>query len=564
MPALARAGNPYNTMPAVHSFRPLPLSPPGTDHDVPHIPPVLSVHPGTDFDMTSPPGHYLGTTPERTRLQPRRTSALSYQNSPARDFRDRSHSRNPRNLVVVIPPPDLPFHQGQLGNVLSIGPRHRLSQGSLMPLFPSVGIRVLVSDALTHSPQMFGQLNAIAREYNFPSTVGLCLYLHINENGITMTPRISDDSWQYLFGHLFEARPPSGGQQLPIGGSIEFDIDLNKARWFDAWVSGTLRDSDPSSPVATFQTSWGAHWRGETQTVNVDEQPAEDRWDASGSHTLVTNSRPGTLRHLPKKLSLVDRLESHLHVPPRLHNHPGHPDSPQTQGTDALSPVPQSATPQVVKGDLERRVNSWRATTELYPVSMTETYQPAPDVGVSVDVTAMDEYALGHNFRQAVNIDEYLWSITSAGPRSPAMKSPIASSRPSSVHLDRRANGTAPLTPTTLTSWGPTDGEWYSIISSTSRLPSPDMGERMIEDIMAPKLRAVWGNSFGWRSAMTWKKVYPYSAAQTKSMVQVQLQDSNGLVFQYPNLVICKWSLSRRMVCPLTVNPRRPTRRLSP
>lgn len=374
---------------------------------------------------------------------------------------------------------------------------------------------------------MFGQLNAIAREYNFPSTVGICLYFHVNQNGVTMTPRISDDSWQYLFGHLFEGRS-SSGQQLPIGGSIEFDIDLNKARWFDAWVAGTLRDSDPAFlPVATSQ-AFGIHSPGESQTTNADEQAVEDRWDASASHTLVTNSRPETLRHLPRKLSLVERLDSHVvQVPPKSKNDLDHPDSPP----HALSPIPQSAIPKVTKRDLERRVNSWRATTELYPASMTDTYQPAQDVGASVGVTIMDEYALEHNIRKAANNDERLWLLTPVEPRSPVM-APIAP-----VHPDHHANQTAPPT---VTSWGPTDDEWYSVASSTSRLPSPDMGERVVEDIMAPRQRAVWGNSFGWRSGMTWKEVYPYSAIHTKSTIQVLLQDSNGQVLQYPNLVICK------------------------
>ena len=188
---------------ALHSFRRLPPSP---DHDSSHIPLLsLSVNPVADFDMTSAAGHYLGATPERTRVESRRTSTLPYQKTGARDFRDHSHSRSPRNLLVVIPPPDLPLDQAHLGNVLSMGPRNRLSQGILMPLFSSVGISVICRpspDPIIRFLQMFGQLNAIAREYNFPSTVGLCLYLHINENGITMSPRISDDSWQYLFGHL--------------------------------------------------------------------------------------------------------------------------------------------------------------------------------------------------------------------------------------------------------------------------------------------------------------------------------------------------------------------------
>jgi hypothetical protein len=38
---------------------------------------------------------------------------------------------------------------------------------------------------------MYGQLTAIAREFNFPSPVGLCLYLHVTEQGISIARRIS-------------------------------------------------------------------------------------------------------------------------------------------------------------------------------------------------------------------------------------------------------------------------------------------------------------------------------------------------------------------------------------
>ncbi|KAF9247076.1 hypothetical protein BU15DRAFT_57990 [Melanogaster broomeanus] len=513
-------------MPSVHSLPPVPpLSPPETDQDLSHVlhgePSFLRA--GAELERNPATAHYLDATPEHPRLLPRRTSMLSYQNSGPRDLRDRNHARSPRNLVVVIPPPEFPLDQGQLGNVLSMGPRHRLSQGILMPLFPS----------------MYGQLNAIAREYNFPSTVGLCIYLHICENGITMTPRISDDSWQYLFGHLFEGRPPTNGQQLPIGGSIEFDIDLNKARWFDAWVSGTLRDHpDPTFPPAVPSHSSSAHhWRGESRTTIPDEQqPIDERWDTSGSQTLITNSQPA-LRHVPKKLSLVDRLESHAVHPAQKPEVP--PSSPPTlQIVHPLSPIPQSAIPQIAKTELERRVNSWRASTELYPVSMAEAYQPTPDANVAATGAAMDEYALERDPREAVNLAEYSWSVTSAGPISPALESTVSSCRLASVHLDRRANGSVPLTPETATSWGPADDDLCLDVASVSRLPSPDLGERFVEEIEAPKHYAVWGSSFGWRSAMTWRKIYPYSVGQEKSVIQVQLEGSSGLVPHYPNLVI--------------------------
>ncbi|KIJ70530.1 hypothetical protein HYDPIDRAFT_23631 [Hydnomerulius pinastri MD-312] len=512
-------------MPAVQSLRHLaPLSPPETDQESYHTHHGASsfLGAGVELDGNAYAGHSLGATPERSRLQPRRTSTLSYQNSNARDLRDRSHARSSRNLVVVIPPPDFPLDQGQLGNVLSMGPRHRLSQGILMPLFPS----------------MYSQLNAIAREYNFPSTVGLCLYFHITENGITMTPRISDDSWQYLFGHLFEARSPAGGHQLPIGGSIEFDIDLNKARWFDAWVSGTMRDIDPPIPLpAPSRSSSAHHWRGDSRTTNAeDQQAADERYDISGSQTLATNSRPATLRHLPKKLSLVDRLESQAqNVAPRSHILPDSP--PMTQTAHALSPIPQSAIPQTAKAELERRVNWWRANAQLDPASMAEAYQPVPDSAVAVTMAVMDEYALEREIREEINLADYTWSVTSAGPPSPAPESPLSPYRLPSVHIDRRANGSVPLTPSTATSWGPPDEDWYSVVSSISRLPSPDLGERMIEDTEAPRRKAVWGTSFGWRFASTWQKVYPYAVEQAKSAVRVQLP-SGGLTPQYPNLVI--------------------------
>ncbi|KAF9221998.1 hypothetical protein BS17DRAFT_229063 [Gyrodon lividus] len=513
------ASDPYHTMSAIRSLRRVPpLDHLETDQDSSHVPHGASSLLGAGAELDG----NLGSTPTRLRLQPRRTSMLSYQNSSARDHRDRSHARGPRNLVVVIPPPDFPLDQGQLGNVLSMGPRHRLSQGILMPLFPSIS----------------GQLNAIAREYNFPSTVGLCLYLHICENGITMTPRISDDSWQYLFGHLFENRSPTTGQQLPIGGNIEFDIDLDKARWFDAWVSGTLRDPDPMFPlVVPSHSSSAHHWREDSRTTNADEQQhIDERWDASGSQTLATNSRSATLRHLPKKLSLVDRLEAQA-----VHSIPEHqvlndlPPMPQT--VLPLSPIPQSAVPQTSKTELQRRVNSWRTTTELCPVSMAEAYQLAPDAGVPAAAT-MDEYALRHDPREAINLAEYNWSVTSAGPITPVLESPVSSCRLPSVHLDRRVNGSVILTPTTATSWGPADDDLYSGVSSVSRLPSPDLGERTVEDTEAPRHYAVWGSSFGWRSAMTWRNVYPYSVNQEKSAIEIQLQGSSALVPHYPNLVI--------------------------
>jgi len=67
---------------------------------------------------------------------------------------------------------------------------------------------------------MYGQLTAIAREFGLPSVSGVCVYLHM-EGGAAMAPRISDDTWSMLWGHLFDdmAQPTTG---LPIGGRSKF------------------------------------------------------------------------------------------------------------------------------------------------------------------------------------------------------------------------------------------------------------------------------------------------------------------------------------------------------
>jgi hypothetical protein len=131
---------------------------------------------GHDAHLPSPPEtdtdfftQHAGT-PESEAL-PRRTSTLAYRTTPLRDpARERSIAHLSRWLVVVVPPEALLPHLG--------GPAVRASQGTLMPLLPT----------------LYAQLTAIAREFSFPSAVGLCLYLHINEHGLVLTPRSGSDA----------------------------------------------------------------------------------------------------------------------------------------------------------------------------------------------------------------------------------------------------------------------------------------------------------------------------------------------------------------------------------
>ncbi|KAG2141733.1 uncharacterized protein EDB93DRAFT_621944 [Suillus bovinus] len=472
------SSHPYHTMPAIHSSQndhPLPLSPPETDQEsLPVQLPQASLIAGAELEQL---GHSALGFPERSKFQSRRTSTLPYQNSGVRDNRDRTPSRASKYLIVVLPPPDFPVDHGQLGN---LGPRHRLSQGILMPLLPT----------------MYGQLAAIAREFNFPSTVGLCLYHHITENGITMTPRISDDAWQYLWAHLIESR--NGLQHLPIGGRVEFDIDLNKARWFDAWIAGTLRD-DTIVPVAQSHTSI-LHLHGDSKTAIAEEHiENEDRWE---NQTIQSNSRPTTIRHAPKKLSLVDRLDSTALQDSYKASQANSP--PLNHLAHKLSPIPQSAAPQTLKAELHRRVNSWRVSASLDPASMTESYQPVPDATFgTAAIEATDKYPLEveGGVQEPLNLADFAWSATSAGPLSPPLDSPSSSFRLPSVHLDRRMQESVVLTPITATSWGPLDDDWLSDVSSINRLPSPDIGRRMLESApLTPATATSWGPADDWRS----------------------------------------------------------------
>lgn len=88
-----------------------------------------AVH-GTDPDLNPHP--FAAGVPFR------RVSTLAYHNSPLHNPRERPYPRQSRWLIIVIPPPSLVQDHGPLGNTLTSGPSHRLSQGIVMPLQPTV------------------------------------------------------------------------------------------------------------------------------------------------------------------------------------------------------------------------------------------------------------------------------------------------------------------------------------------------------------------------------------------------------------------------------------------
>lgn len=105
----------------------------------------------------------------------------------------RHHSRSTtatRLLIHIIPPLHLPSSNGPEPPTLN-GPRPQVRRGTLLPLHTTLQ----------------GQLEAIKREYNFPSIAGLVVYLLDAKDDEAaeefIGPRISDEAWKLLWSRVF-------------------------------------------------------------------------------------------------------------------------------------------------------------------------------------------------------------------------------------------------------------------------------------------------------------------------------------------------------------------------
>jgi hypothetical protein len=338
---------------------------------------------------------------------------------------------------------------------------------------------------------MFGQLTAIAREFNFPSTSGLCLYFHYTEDGFTLTPRISDDSWQSLWGHLSD--PPLPNERRPlISGKIEFDIDHRLARWYGPWVSTIHREVSDASQHYPYTAPSHGHFRGESRTTVTDVRFFDD--DTGENSAIQQHSAPVT-RHAPRKLSLVERFESPS-VRPDIKPTSralGTPPEYFPSSSQVLSPIVQEDEPKSARQDLNSRVKSWRASAHLSPTPLAATGQTSlepPNLPNSMALDPAHEVEI-----EELNMEDFTWSISSAGPQSPGEISPISWVRVPSVHLDSRLEGSVCTTPSIQTSCGPPDYGPLSFSSLESlRISSPDIAHRFYEDRPETPLTATtWG-----------------------------------------------------------------------
>lgn len=341
---------------------------------------------------------------------------------------------------------------------------------------------------------MYGQLMAIAKEFNFPSTAGICLYLQYTENGVTVTPRISDDSWQLIWSHVFESPSPSPGQRPPICGKLEFDIDLRHARWYSSWISSAHQREYVDMPMSMAPSTAPsvAHFREDSRTTMADEEQAE-------SHTIgQPRSFMSTTRHVPRKLSLVDRLDtmsmrSESRGQSRVAQTPpeGTPSASQ-----ALSPIVQEEEPKTAKLALESRVKNWRASASLKPTSLAAKGQISLEPAYMPNSIALNDAQMG-NVDDELNLEDFNWSVSSLGPNDYDPESPMSWDRVRSVDLAHRMEGSVCLTPSDCTSFGPSDYTLPSPVASDASRPfTPDIAHRMYEDVPpTPGTATSWGPS---------------------------------------------------------------------
>jgi hypothetical protein len=333
---------------------------------------------------------------------------------------------------------------------------------------------------------MFAQITAIAREFNFPSVTGICLYYQYSEDGLTLTPRISDDSWQTIWAHLSEPTGPNEKRPL-ISGKIEFDIDHRIARWYGAWISSIFREVSEMNHYPATAPSYG-HARAESRTTLPDGRV----FDEDDGSVIIQQSAPVTVtRHIPRKLSLVERFETasvraEFKSAPRSIGTP--PENlPSASQAPVLSPIVQEEEPKTARQDLNSRVKSWRASAILTPTPLAATGQ-----------TSLEPVNLPNTMEAEMQMEDFTWSISSPGPSSYAERSPLVSeySHIPSVHLDRRLKGSVCSTPSIRTSFGPSDYDPFSptFLAFDEHIPSPDIAQRFFEDSPPTPLTATsWG-----------------------------------------------------------------------
>lgn len=365
-----------------------------------------------------------------------------------------------------------------------------------------------------------------------------------------MTPRISDEAWHSLWCSVFDA--PSAGRTTPINGVIEFDIDLRQARWYSSWVSSLRDPPDLSSSACPHTVASDSHRRGESRTT-VDDEHVDDRRDTPAHrHTPSYSQR----QHFPKRLSLLERIDI---VNPRTVQSSPSPSSEKLVAlAQVLSPIVQESEPRTARQDLQTRVQSWRESALLEPAPLGVTAQLSLEPANMPNTLQIEVPA---EATDVLKLEDYAWSITSAGPEDRESLSSSHSDRIPSVYLEDRLAGSVCSTPSVCTSIGHVDYGFDSPTNLVYGLPSPDLAQRAIESApLTPITATTWGaqTSYPPTPAVLTVPTTPDIGHRMFDMTPLRhswphydlppqivqkMWQPSGPRFHYPHLCICAFSL---------------------
>jgi hypothetical protein len=348
---------------------------------------------------------------------------------------------------------------------------------------------------------MYGQLTAIAREFNFPTITGLCLYLHFSDNGISTTPRLSDESWTSLWGHLFEAHAHPVGMQLPIVGRLEFDIDLIRARWYVPWLTSSQRERGERQVPSSSQAPSTRHGRPDSRSTLAEHRTDDEE-------ELTPQNNPGSQfggRHMPRKLSLLGRLD--LLDPSGVNTTHRFTSSVVARPLKLEEPVPEAFVPtppeepEVPKAaqSAKEKVESWRASASLGATPLAALGQTSLEPANMPNRLPLDHITVAEpgavDSDAELRLEDYTWSISSAGPPSYPGSPASNVMRLPSPDISRRMMEDCPCTPSTATSWG-APSSFPPSPTSDYQCPSIDIAQRHTFSMPAtPSTATSWGPS---------------------------------------------------------------------
>ncbi|KZP01574.1 hypothetical protein CALVIDRAFT_551955 [Calocera viscosa TUFC12733] len=402
----------------------------------------------------------------------RRVATLAY-NSSSMDSRDSRPSALPSRWLVLVSAPSIVTEDGHLDTMSTSGPAGRESNGTLMPLHNT----------------LFQQLSAIAKEFNFPSTAGLCCYIHYNEKGMSFAPRVTDDSWMVLWRrYLLPDDYSTSPQDFPVVGHIEFDVDVQKAKWYDAWLRAHRRMTAVPRTMTTSISSHPDQWEEEQYQDPPEATPMPD--PAPKRLSLLDKRGVGSLsiQAVSRKQSIESSSRTMVEPAPRAEVLPTIMDH-RFADANAEPPIPR---------DVNDRIRKWR--DESAPASPANflpgsepygfvdlatvefQYEPPQELYPAAPTSDHLENDGEQEVEQELNLDDFTWSISSAGP--PIDLSPPTTRR-SSVVQDWQLEDPTMLTPSVIaTSWGPPSPlDWPDSPSTGTVIYSPDLAWRMVETV---------------------------------------------------------------------------------